>query len=57
MELSDEITESNVLALIMNAKNRDVVADVFARIKPDMFYFESNRNLFLLLQDCFIEGK
>ena len=57
MELSDEITESNVLALIMNAKSRDVVADVFARIKPDMFYFESNRNLFLLLQDCFIEGK
>ncbi len=57
MELSDEITESNVLALIMNAKNRDVVADVFARIKPDMFYFESNRDLFLLLQDCFIEGK
>lgn len=57
MELSDEITESNVLALIMNSKNRDVIADVFARIKPDLFFFKANRDLFLLLQDCFIEGR
>ena len=56
MELSDEVTEANVLALIMNSKNRDVVADVFARIKPDFFYLKSNRDLFLLLEDCYIEG-
>jgi replicative DNA helicase len=56
MELSDEVTEANVLALIMNSKNRNVVADVFARIKPDFFYLKSNRDLFLLLEDCFIEG-
>lgn len=57
MELSDEVTEANVLALILNCKHRDVVADVFARISPDLFFYESNRNLFLLLEDCFIEGK
>lgn len=57
MELSDKTTEENVLALLMNAKNREVVADVFARIDADLFFFEPNRQLFLLLFDCYMAGE
>jgi replicative DNA helicase len=57
MELSDKVTEENVLALIMNAKHRDVIADVFARIDSDLFYYEPNKQLFLLLFDCYMAGE
>ena len=57
MELSDKTTEENVLALLMNTKSNDVKADVFARIDSDLFFFEPNRQLFLLLFDCYMAGE
>lgn len=57
MELADKVTEENILALIMNSKNRDVIADVFARIDSDLFYYEPNRQLYLLLFDCYMAGE
>jgi replicative DNA helicase len=41
----------------MNAKHRDVIADVFARIDSDLFYYEPNKQLFLLLFDCYMAGE
>ena len=56
MELSDKGTEENVLALIMNA-DKEVVADVFARITPDDFYFEGYKKLFTFLHGCYMAGE
>jgi replicative DNA helicase len=57
MELSDKGTEENVLALIMNAKSRETVSDVFAKIDPDLFFFEPHRKLYNLLFDCYMGGE
>lgn len=57
MELSDRTTEENVLALLMNTKNKEVKADVFAKIDSDLFYYEPNKQLFLLLFDCYMAGE
>lgn len=57
MELSDKGTEENVLALIMNAKSRETVSDVFAKIDPDLFFFEPHRKLYNLLFDCYMKGE
>jgi replicative DNA helicase len=57
MELADKVTEENILALIMNSKNRDVIADAFAKIDSDLFYYEPNRQLYLLLFDCYMAGE
>jgi len=57
MELSDKGTEENVLALIMNTKSRETVSDVFAKIDPDLFFFEPHRKLYNLLFDCYMKGE
>ena len=57
MELSDKTTEENVLALIMNTRDKNILADVFARIDADLFFFEPNKQLFLLLFDCYMAGE
>lgn len=57
MELSDQLAEEDVLGLIMNARSKDLVADIFSRIKADDFYYKGYRQLFTLLYACYLKGE
>lgn len=57
VELSSKIDEEYILALIMDAKSRDIVGDVFAKITPDLFFFEGHQHLYNLLFDCYMAGE
>ena len=57
MELSAKAEEEYILALIMDAKSKDVIGDVFAKITPDLFYFDGHRHLYDLLFDCYMKGE
>jgi hypothetical protein len=35
MELADRVVEEQVLALVMNAKDKETIADIFSRISVD----------------------
>lgn len=57
MELADRVVEEQVLALIMNAKEKEVVADIFSRISIDDFYYDGHKQLYLLLYNCYLSGE
>lgn len=56
MELSDRVTEENVLSLLLNG-GRTLVSDVFGSISPDDFYFKGYRKLFLFMYECYMNGE
>ena len=56
MELTDKVTEENVLSLLLYG-GKTLVSDVFGNISPDDFYFKGYRKLFLLMYECYMNGE